>query len=86
MKLTIHDYGLPKGKGVIAGEPIVSYPGEVITEKEAKKRQAKYEKRGDSHFYLFYTGYKKLVLDPTDLKEGIGRYLNQRISSHIKSN
>jgi [histone H4]-lysine20 N-methyltransferase SETD8 len=83
-QLKVVDYGSTKGKGVEAvtriakGEYVISYGGEIITEKEAKKRMDCYEERGDRHFYQFTTGYKKLVVDATEPKKeyGIARYMN----------
>lgn len=87
-KVDIKDFGLPKGLGVLAAEPIkkgeyvVSYLGDVIPESEATKREEEYDKRGMTHYYLLVTDCRRnnpatgrierLVIDPTEPRPEFG--------------
>src|SRR5689334_16539108 len=95
-RITIKDFGEPKGLGILAAEPIkkgeyvASYLGDVIFESEANKRELKYRGR---HYYLYVTNCRKmnnetgrierLVVDPTEPRQEFGW---ARLMNHSRAN
>lgn len=75
-----------KGYGVFvtqkANTVLLEYTGKLITEKEARAK----EKRAPYSNNLFFTGYRKLVIDPTLDKNGLAHFVNHsRLAPNLEA-
>mmetsp|Transcript_7105 Transcript_7105/g.11208 ORF Transcript_7105/g.11208 Transcript_7105/m.11208 type:complete len:411 (+) Transcript_7105:96-1328(+) len=79
--------GVKAGEDILAGQYVCEYSGELITEKEAQRREVEdYQCQTHCYMYFFACGTKRWCIDSTSCPEevhGIGRLINHNINGNL---
>lgn len=86
--IAVHDFGLPKGRGVIAtqsfhpGDFLTVYEGNEVTQEKAEELELQYANENKGCYILYFEHKnKKLAIDATEDDGSFGRLVNHKRSS-----